>query len=338
MRALCTALLVALPLALPASSQAAVTFGSSLVGAAPGSSDLGCGGGEAECTSALEVVQGGPLARSPIEGVVVRWRLRTNAAQGGSVRLRILRDLGGNNWFFERSGPHVGVPAAVAAHVFPSRVRIAAGEYIGLDRPATLTEVFRTSATGAVTNLFQPPPLDGETASHGGDSGRELLINADVEPDADRDGFGDETQDACPTDAATQGPCVSSVGTQGTPVVLDRRDPRLRLAIKRVQDIDKLSVSARMDENGTLAASGFVQAAKVRRLPRASRALRLRRVRRAARARRRVKLRLKMPRKSVRRVKRAMRRGQVAVATVTVTATDRAGNAKKVRRRIRLTP
>ena len=27
----------------------------------------------------------------------------------------------------------------------------------------------------------------------------ELLINADIEPDADNDGYGDETQDLCPT-------------------------------------------------------------------------------------------------------------------------------------------
>jgi len=32
-------------------------------------------------------------------------------------------------------------------------------------------------------------------------------MNADVEADADNDGFGDETQDQCPTDASTQGQC-----------------------------------------------------------------------------------------------------------------------------------
>jgi hypothetical protein len=32
-------------------------------------------------------------------------------------------------------------------------------------------------------------------------------VAATIEPDADEDGFGDETQDQCPTDASTQGPC-----------------------------------------------------------------------------------------------------------------------------------
>src|SRR5262249_49078219 len=32
-------------------------------------------------------------------------------------------------------------------------------------------------------------------------------VSAVIEPDADHDGFGDETQDQCPTQATTQGPC-----------------------------------------------------------------------------------------------------------------------------------
>jgi hypothetical protein len=35
----------------------------------------------------------------------------------------------------------------------------------------------------------------------------ELLVAGSIEPDADGDGFGDETQDKCPTQATTQGPC-----------------------------------------------------------------------------------------------------------------------------------
>jgi Ca2+-binding RTX toxin-like protein len=38
-------------------------------------------------------------------------------------------------------------------------------------------------------------------------SGFRIDIAAKVEPDSDRDGFGDETQDQCPTNATVQGPC-----------------------------------------------------------------------------------------------------------------------------------
>jgi Ca2+-binding RTX toxin-like protein len=37
--------------------------------------------------------------------------------------------------------------------------------------------------------------------------GTRILVAANVEPDSDRDGFGDETQDQCPTNASIQGPC-----------------------------------------------------------------------------------------------------------------------------------
>jgi hypothetical protein len=43
--------------------------------------------------------------------------------------------------------------------------------------------------------------------SEGAPIAGELFYDADIEPDADRDGYGDVTQDACPSVAATQGAC-----------------------------------------------------------------------------------------------------------------------------------
>jgi uncharacterized repeat protein (TIGR01451 family) len=53
-----------------------------------------------------------------------------------------------------------------------------------------------------------PPPRDNV----------EELYNADVEPDADGDGFGDETQDACAQDGTRQTPCAADLAlTAATP-------------------------------------------------------------------------------------------------------------------------
>lgn len=52
-------------------------------------------------------------------------------------------------------------------------------------------------------------PADGSTQTFDpvpGSGGR-VNVSAIVEPDADADGFGDETQDLCPTDASTAGTC-----------------------------------------------------------------------------------------------------------------------------------
>lgn len=52
-------------------------------------------------------------------------------------------------------------------------------------------------------------PAPGETRGAVGAPEPETLVNvsAVLEADTDGDGFGDETQDQCPTDPSTQGPC-----------------------------------------------------------------------------------------------------------------------------------
>src|SRR5205085_4335180 len=55
--------------------------------------------------------------------------------------------------------------------------------------------------------VFTPPLVDGQGARGSNAVAGELLVSADIEPDADHDGFGDETQDQCPSQATTQGPC-----------------------------------------------------------------------------------------------------------------------------------
>ncbi|HJZ38017.1 MAG TPA: hypothetical protein VJ204_17235 [Solirubrobacterales bacterium] len=51
-------------------------------------------------------------------------------------------------------------------------------------------------------------PITGSTVSTlSTEAGLQNPIVVSVEPDADGDGYGDETQDQCPTDASTHGPC-----------------------------------------------------------------------------------------------------------------------------------
>jgi hypothetical protein len=53
-------------------------------------------------------------------------------------------------------------------------------------------------APGATDNFEGPTPA------------YQFDVSAKLEPDADHDGFGDETQDQCPASAATQGACAAS--------------------------------------------------------------------------------------------------------------------------------
>ncbi len=93
---------------------------------------------------------------------------------------------------------------------FATRLSIKAGDFIGVDAFDTTTFVGFRQAAGAAVNLWHPTPLpeDGSPSSPNSVSNSgELLLNADIEPDADADGFGDESQDQCPTDPATQTEC-----------------------------------------------------------------------------------------------------------------------------------
>ena len=191
----------------PGSARAAVTIGSDLT-----SSDevlLGCLIAE-PCTGIQTALAGRQLT-SPIDGVVVRWRVGDGV---GPLALRVVRDAGGGSFTgvgrSESVTPSippsdVGQPPTVST--FSTRIPIRAGDYGGLDLTPD-SAIGQRSIGGATIVAFVPLLGDNETrAAQGASVDTEGLVNADIEPDADRDGFGDETQDLCAKDAAAQGLC-----------------------------------------------------------------------------------------------------------------------------------
>ena len=67
--------------------------------------------------------------------------------------------------------------------------------------------------------MFAPPLVDGAGQRGSTEVVNELLVAATIEPDADGDGFGDETQDQCPSQATTQGACdTTAPGVSGLKV------------------------------------------------------------------------------------------------------------------------
>ena len=68
--------------------------------------------------------------------------------------------------------------------------------------------------------LFAPPLVEAAAPRGSTEAPNELLVAATIEPDADSDGFGDETQDQCPSQATTQGACdTTPPGVNGLKVV-----------------------------------------------------------------------------------------------------------------------
>jgi hypothetical protein len=110
----------------------------------------------------------------------------------------------------------------------------------------------------------------------------------------------------------------------------DRIRPFESLSFAAIQDVDKLFVRARMSEAGRLAARGNVS------VPGAAKTYRFKRVSRSVTANRFVKLRLKLAKKGLRVVKRALKRRKRLKAKITVTAIDKARNKRAQKAVIRL--
>ena len=88
---------------------------------------------------------------------------------------------------------------------------MAAGDHIGgsLNASGETGGLYcKTENPGDRVGVFSPNPPNGSTATLAGEvSGVQVPIVVVLEPDADNDGFGDETQDACPQSATTQAAC-----------------------------------------------------------------------------------------------------------------------------------
>ena len=131
---------------------------------------------------------------------MVRWRIKVGAVTRPSA-LRITRPGNSNTRTGAGTGPTV-TPPINEISTYEARLPIQAGDALGLDCCADPTlmidqYVFAPSP-GAVNLVWAPRLVDGAppedtTAFPPGDA--ELLLNGDIEPDCDKDGLGDETQD-----------------------------------------------------------------------------------------------------------------------------------------------
>ncbi|UUY03552.1 hypothetical protein LRS13_23255 [Svornostia abyssi] len=214
MRLLLPSVVALTALAVAASgASAATTIGSDLARAAGNSPcyagmtlPMNCTIGNASIPSGSQAAGG---LTAPAPGVVVRWRLKhATAASGTTVRLVVM---GGNT--VRARGSAETLPTAAATETFTTRLPITTGDRVTVSAAgpngSSLPVIYQDNASSR--HQWFPQLTDGETrapsATH---SNYEVLLNADVEADADGDGYGDETQDACPSKASTQGTCPAA--------------------------------------------------------------------------------------------------------------------------------
>jgi len=214
-------LLVALAVAGTAPAQAATTVGSSLLQRA--NLYVRCA---STCTETQVDRPGDAGLTIPHDGVITLWRLR--AATNGRVRLRILRLGEDGTWSAAASSDWVTLsrhhrPGQDILYSFPAQLPVAGGDRLALDRDARAGGVFHSYGADASYTVADFAPALADDASGASPTstapGRELLLNAVVEPDANHNGLGDETQEssAPPPTGPTATPVETPPAQGGSP-------------------------------------------------------------------------------------------------------------------------
>jgi hypothetical protein len=214
------ALLAAVGAALlvPAASHAATTFGSRLNHDPANSGE--CQSFPAPCTIVSFIHPSDPngdpySGGSPVDGVITKFRIRGfGIGPTDPVDTQVTFRVGHFTQATNNSdsavataagtGPTVTVkaPPSTATDTpiqeFSGRVSVAKGDHLAIDGTNIAATV--NNSGQKFSYVFTPPLVQGQGPRGSTSSTGELLVAATVEPDSDHDGFGDETQDKCPTE------------------------------------------------------------------------------------------------------------------------------------------
>jgi hypothetical protein len=201
----------------------ALTGAAGLLFAAPGAASAATTLGETfvpansfnEPRIGLQVLSPGNQYAAPGPGVITSWSFQASAgAVPQGLKLKVGRPAGGANFtIVGESAPKNPTASQLNTYTDVS-IPVQAGDVIGLwPGSAVFTAHFYNlvridTGFAGVEHVGDLAP--GDTDIFEGPAGEQFDVSAKLEPDADHDGFGDETQDQCATNASTQGACSAS--------------------------------------------------------------------------------------------------------------------------------
>jgi hypothetical protein len=211
----------------------------------------------------------GPMpAKVPSAGVITRWTFRNGLAlpPGFNQALKVFRSTGAPTQY-QVIGESAASAVTTGANTFNTRIPVQAGDFLGASGTYEGTVYTFFCITGSPTDryaFFVGSPTVGPVTSVAEAEGLQAPVSAIVEPDADNDGFGDETQDQCPQSAALQIPCptaalsVSSVVRKGFARVLVTTNTQASVTVAGTVKLGKgktakLSGSSQVVVPGTIA-------------------------------------------------------------------------------------
>jgi hypothetical protein len=146
---------------------------------------------------------------APVSGVITRWSIEdaTGAAPGELPQaLQVYRTAPEPN-SFTLVNQTAQTPLVPGLNSIPARLPVQAGDRLGI-YSVVATMYCNTGFANDLIGFNEEGPVQvGESRPFEGDPPFRIPVRAAIEPDADGDGYGDETQDQCPQSAAFQVAC-----------------------------------------------------------------------------------------------------------------------------------
>jgi hypothetical protein len=204
---------------------------------------------------------------APSSGIITSWKLnQTFGPIATPLALKVLRQTGPSN--VQVLGESAPAIPTIGPNTFDTRIPVQAGDRLGLfgegnelpfcQAPGEENEIglFEGAAVGANVEFFK---LEAEEAR--------IPVAAVIEPDADADGFGDETQDKCPQNAAVQAPCpvippvalsTTSVAKKGLVTVLITSNAQAPVTVNGTVKVNKKGKPAKLNGGTQIVAPGTI--------------------------------------------------------------------------------
>ncbi len=137
----------------------------------------------------------------PGGGVISSWSFLAGSTPGEQDRLIVARRTGTEGQFFVVGEGAVETMTPSSLNTFLVRIPVKAGDLLGLftvDGNDCVVSTHTAGNADVYVPSDDPPPNTTFTGTAESSSGEAYNVSATVEPDADHDGWGDETQDKCP--------------------------------------------------------------------------------------------------------------------------------------------
>jgi hypothetical protein len=144
---------------------------------------------------------------APSTGVITQWKISQAVTPAPVTQsLEVLRTSGPPS--VQVLGESVQI-VGPGSNSFNTRIPVHAGDRLGLGAPANSPLLF-CIAPGVenLLGIFPSVPSGSSAEFEPIEAEARVPVSAVVEPDADGDGYGDETQDKCPQSAAVQVACL----------------------------------------------------------------------------------------------------------------------------------